>query len=190
MSDISSSNSNNTKTSTSYNSDAYRVGKNKKRKEKIIMSVDGWIGYCPSPTHTTHKLAGIEASVGLLSNALHSSGVSPLCIPFPPESSGWNKATSTGSPFVENPPPVANMPCGHSTVKEAPEFGWMSLIGLLIATTFSCIASVIAPLTKFLMSSSDGVCPFPMLSKDVVLLGVVVVVVVVVAYVGTGTGTC
>lgn len=32
------------------------------------------------------------------------------------------------------------------------------------------------------MSSSDGVCPFPMSSKDVVLLGVVVGVV---AYVGT-----
>ena len=65
-------------------------------------------GYCPSPTHTTHKLAEIGASIGLLSNALHSSGVSPLCIPFPPENSGWNRATSTGSPFVENPPPVAN----------------------------------------------------------------------------------
>ena len=134
------------------------------------MSVDGWIGYEPSPTHITHTLAGTVVSLGLLSNACHSSGVSPLCMGSPLEWAGWNIVTSRVSAPEKNPAPVANMPCGHLTSKEAPLFGVMSLEGLLIATTFSCSASVIAPPTKFPMSSSSdgGTCPFPMSSKDVV----------------------
>ena len=73
----------------------------------------------------------------------------------------------------------------------------MSLKGLLIATTFSYITPLIAPPTKFLMSSCDSTCPFPFpLSSEeeeeeedvmVLLLGIWGGAVVVAYAVGTTT---
>jgi hypothetical protein len=130
----------------------------------------------------------IVAVVGLNIPACHASGVSPLCIGSPLEWAGWNIVTSRVSAPEKNPAPVANMPCGHLTSKVAPLFGEMSLEGLLIAITFSCSASVIAPPTKFLMSSCDGTCrPSPLSSEevDVVLLLEIGVVALVAYTVGT-----